>query len=121
MTQIFNQKDYKTLRQKLRKEIPRAEKILWSRIRRKQINNLRFFRQYSIENYIVDFYCPQINLVIEIDGDTHFTDEAVEKDKIRDERMKSLDLNVLRFNNNDIYYNIVNVMDRIYEVIHDLT
>ena len=117
MTEIFNKNCYKRLRQKLRKEIPRAEIILWNRLRRKQIANLKFHRQYSIGNFIVDFYCPEIKLVVELDGDTHFSDNHQEKDRLRDDKLKRLGLNILRFNNNDVYHNLAGVIDKIYEMI----
>ena len=52
--------------------MPRAELILWSKIKNKTINGAKFRRQHSIGNYILDFYCPEHLLAIEIDGDSHF-------------------------------------------------
>ena len=53
-----------------------AEQLLWSRLRRKQILGLQFYRQKPLLNYIVDFYCPAVNLVIECDGGQHYTAEG---------------------------------------------
>ena len=66
-----------------------AEKLLWSKLRRKQIHNLQFYRQKILGEYIVDFYCPKLNLVIEIDGGQHYTIEGENNDKIRDEFLKN--------------------------------
>lgn len=117
MSRVFNQKNYKTIRQKLRNEAPSAEKVLWEKIRRRQINDLKFHRQYGIANFIVDFYCPKISLVIELDGDTHRQLGEPEKDQLREKRLKELSLKILRFNNNDIYHNLGGVIDKIYEII----
>ncbi|MBI5765968.1 DUF559 domain-containing protein, partial [Candidatus Falkowbacteria bacterium] len=78
MTQIFNKNNKKELRKKLRNEMPSAEKVLWQKIRKKQIHNHRFRRQVSIGTFVVDFYCPELNLVIEADGANHFFDEKSE-------------------------------------------
>jgi very-short-patch-repair endonuclease len=117
MTKIFNCLKFKKLRQKLRKEMPRAEIIFWEKIRRRQINGLKFHRQYSIGKYVVDFYCPLAKLVIELDGDTHFNDEYKSKDLLRDKNLNNLGLSILRFNNNDIYYNLEGVIDVVYEKV----
>ncbi|MFA4875610.1 MAG: endonuclease domain-containing protein [bacterium] len=68
----------------LRSEMTEPERCLWYRIRSKQLNSLKFRRQHGIGPYIVDFYCPERALVIEIDGDTHFTDEQQKLDSIRE-------------------------------------
>ncbi len=49
----------------------KAEIVLWSKLKGKQLNGLKFRRQYSINNYVVDFYCPELRLAIEIDGGVH--------------------------------------------------
>jgi len=73
---VYNHKEYKAVRRKLRKQEVSSEKILWSKLRNKQ-QKFRFRRQYGIGKYIVDFYCPKLKLAIEIDGATHFKDEEV--------------------------------------------
>ncbi|HLB95733.1 MAG TPA: DUF559 domain-containing protein [Patescibacteria group bacterium] len=72
MIKIFNNKSHKILRQTLRHNIPAPEKVLWQKLRAKQIFGYKFRRQYGINQYVVDFYCPQTRLAIEIDGDTHY-------------------------------------------------
>ena len=69
---LFNRKTTKTKRQELRNDMPRAEKILWGHLKKQQINDCKFRRQHGIGAYIVDFYCPEKQLVLEIDGDSHF-------------------------------------------------
>jgi len=94
-----------------------TEVRLWNRIRRKQINNLQFFRQRPIGNFVVDFYCPKKKLVIEVDGGQHFWDESVLKsDLLKDDYLKNkLSLKVLRFNNFEVYNNIEGVIGIIIE------
>lgn len=74
----------------------------------------RFRRQKVIDIYIVDFYCDEIKLAIEIDGEQHYnTKEAVESDKVRDEFLKELGISVLRFTNYEINRNFTEVCDEI--------
>jgi len=94
-----------------------AEKLLWSKLRSKQILGLQFYRQKPILNYIVDFYCPAANLVIECDGSQHFTDDGLEADRVRDKALAQLGLKVLRFDNGQVMGQINDAVDRIYQFI----
>ena len=101
----------------LRNNMTEAEKVLWSRLRGKQILGLQFYRQKPILNYIVDFYCPAVNLVIECDGGQHYTIEGLEADRIRDEALGELGLSVLRFDNGQVLRELDGVVERIYQFI----
>ena len=92
----------KTHRQNLRKKMTKAEVALWLMIKGKQLGE-RFLRQYSIDNYIVDFYCPKYKLAIELDGEDHFTEDGMAKDIKRDNHLKWRGVNVLRFENFEIF------------------
>lgn len=93
-----------------------AERKLWSKLRGKQINNLQFYRQRPIGQYIVDFYCPKKNLVIEIDGGQHYEDAAIQLDTERVNYLKAkFDLNVLRFTNLEVLKNIEGALMKILE------
>jgi len=61
-----------------------AEKLLWSKIRGKQLKGVQFYRQKPIGRFVVDFYCPKANLVIELDGGQHYSEEAEVRDGLRD-------------------------------------
>ena len=98
----------------LRNNMTDAEKQLWSRLRNKQILGLQFYRQKPILNFIVDFYCPSANLVIECDGSQHYTDEGLEADRVRDEALAQLGLKVLRFDNGQVIGEIDGVVEAIY-------
>jgi very-short-patch-repair endonuclease len=90
----------------LRSNLTDPEKILWSRLRRKQMLGLQFYRQKPIAGYIVDFYCAEAKLVVELDGDSHYQEDAQAYDHIRDECMRSMGLQIMRFSNTDVIKNI---------------
>ncbi|WP_010446896.1 endonuclease domain-containing protein [Vibrio rotiferianus] len=110
----FNLKYQKPIRSRLRVNMPKPEKVLWQRIRRKQLG-LKFRRQHGIGRYIVDFYCTELNLVIEIDGDSHFSDEGKEKDAMRDAFLEALGIEVLRFTNEEVMNQTESVLERIMQ------
>ena len=107
----------KSTARELRNNMTRTEMLLWSRIRKKQIRNLQFYRQRTIGNYIVDFYCPKAKLVVEIDGGQHYNEPAKMKDKARDEYLQEAGLTVLRFNNNEVFRNTDGVLEVISEYL----
>ncbi|MCK9272856.1 DUF559 domain-containing protein [Candidatus Gracilibacteria bacterium] len=87
------------LARELRKDGTNMEKILWEMIKNRQVGNLKFRRQHPIGRYIADFYCPELGLVIELDGDIHDKETQIEYDKIRDEFLKSGNYKILRMKN----------------------
>ena len=95
----------------LRKNLTDAEKLLWRKLRAKQIEGLRFRRQQPIGNYIVDFVCFEKLVVLEVDGGQHA--EAADQDRKRDEWLKNQGFTVLRFWNNQVLRNIAGVMQEI--------
>ena len=107
-------KNLKSLSRQLRGRLTDAEKLLWLKIRRKQIKEHQFFRQKPIGSYIVDFYCKEARLVIEIDGGQHYEDENIKADKTREEFLKSLGLRIMRFTNLDVLRNMDGVIAKIY-------
>jgi len=106
----------KELRQKLRRNMTPEETKLWKYINYEQLG-VKFRRQHSIGRYIVDFYCPKRKLVIEIDGNQHYTKEGLEYDKIREEYMASLRIKTLRFRNQEVIENIDKVLGKIKEYL----
>jgi len=113
MSEIINRENKKELRQKLRNDMPKPEKILWYYLRKKQLNGVKFRRQVSIGKYIVDFFSFEKNLVIEIDGDSHFEEGEVEKDEVRTKFLESQGLTVLRFYNSDVMNNTEACLNKI--------
>ena len=120
MTKLFNKKSEKEKRRYLRKNITLAEKIVWLNIRHKQIEGERFLRQFSVKQYVLDFYCPKLRLAIEVDGETHLTDEELEYDKQRQDYLESLGLIVLRFRNEEVFNNADSVLNRIKMKVREL-
>lgn len=111
---LYNTK-LKTYSQELRKNMTDAEKLLWSKLRKRQLKDIQFYRQRIIGDYIVDFYCPKANLIIEIDGGQHYSKEGTEKDKVRDDYMSKQGYRVLRFSDREAFENLDGVIQRIYE------
>jgi very-short-patch-repair endonuclease len=95
----------------LRKNMTDAERMLWSKIRMKQLKGYLFTSQKPLGGYIVDFYCYRAGLVIEVDGSQHYTDGGIEYDQIRDDVLENLELKVLRFTNTDVLTNIEGVVE----------
>ena len=93
-----------------------AELALWQRLRRKQIAQVQFYRQRPLLNFIVDFYCPKANLIIECDGGQHFTDEGLAADENRDATLADLGLLTLRFDNRQILQELETVCAIILQV-----
>ncbi|WP_336931843.1 endonuclease domain-containing protein [Acinetobacter bereziniae] len=110
-------KNLKQASRDLRNNMTDAEKFLWSKIRNKQILGVQFYRQKPILNFIVDFYCPSANLVIECDGSQHYTDDGLEADRIRDHALQQLGLKVLRFDNRHVMVEIDAVVQVVLDVI----
>ncbi len=79
-----------------------AENLMWQLLRAKRFMNLKFRRQHVIQPYIVDFYCHEIGLVIELDGSQHGTDDAIEYDAERTKFLETLGLTVVRYWNHDV-------------------
>jgi very-short-patch-repair endonuclease len=116
---LFYKKGLKSRSQELRSMMTDAEIALWSKLRRKQLFGTQFYRQKPIGDFIVDFFCPAAKLVIEVDGGQHYTEEGRCSDAERDEHLKCLGLNVLRFSNSDVIENIDGVVAMIFRHMED--
>jgi very-short-patch-repair endonuclease len=86
----------------LRNNMTLAEILLWSRLRMRQIDGYKFRRQQKIFDYVVDFYCHELKLIIEVDGEVHSLPEQAEKDENRDKILKLNGYNIFRLSNNEI-------------------
>jgi very-short-patch-repair endonuclease len=100
-------------RRELRQNQTEAENILWDLIRNRKLQGKRFKRQHSIETYIVDFFCPQEKLIIELDGQHHFTEHGKQQDHHRDMHLVDLGFKVLRFENHKLLNNPETVLQEI--------
>lgn len=119
MTLLFNKASEKQKRRILRKNSTEAEKLVWSRLRKRQLAGVKFRRQYSIGAYVADFYCPEKKLAIEIDGAQHFEEDAMEYDRRREEYMASAGIKTIRFTNKDVFNNMEGVLQKITVTVEE--
>jgi very-short-patch-repair endonuclease len=110
---IHNNKYLKDLRRQNRKNLTPAEAELWKHLQGSKLDGRKFRRQHSIGNYILDFYCPQEKLGIELDGKVHFTDNAFEADTVRTEYLNSLNIKLIRFENKAVFEQLEGVLEEI--------
>lgn len=99
----------------LRKNMTDSERLLWKRLKRKQVLGLRFRRQHPIDIFIADFYCHEERLVIEIDGEIH--KGHVEYDDGREAEIEKFNIKVIRFFNEEIFEDIDTVINKIEAVV----
>jgi len=102
---VNNKKILKTFRKILRKNLTPAEAELWKYLQNKQLDGRKFRRQHSINNYILDFYCPSEKLAIELDGEVHNIETQAEYDSERDLFLSYYGIKVLRFENKVVFEN----------------
>ena len=112
---IYYNPKLKRLSSELRKNSTYSERLLWKKIKSRQLFGYQFTRQKPIGEYIVDFYCSKLKLVIEIDGITH--NDREENDIIRQKKLESLGLTVIRFDGNTVISNTEGVLLKIEEWI----
>jgi very-short-patch-repair endonuclease len=113
MRRVFNPIETKNVRQYLRRNTTPAEKRLWSKLRRSNLNGLKFRRQCGIGKYVFDFYCPKFKLAIEVDGDVHGKATQIIKDMEKERHATQLGVTVLRFTNGEILESMDGVLEKI--------
>ena len=102
-----------------RNNMTRAEIILWSRLRERKISGYKFRRQQPILDYIVDFYCPELKLIIEADGEIHSLNENSEYDRKRDNILKINGYRIIRFTNLEIVTELDSTINKIILYINE--
>ena len=113
---LCNAPALKKRRSELRKSQTEVEKALWGKLRNRQLSGIKFFRQYSLGSYILDFYSPTLKLAIELDGGQHAEQDNREYDESRSEYLRSQGVKVLRFWNNEVIENMEGVLQKIAEL-----
>ena len=116
VTLHFNRRRDRNKRKSLRGKASDAEKKLWQHLKAKQIG-AKFRRQYSVDAYVLDFCSPRLKLAIEIDGDSHFTSEAMSYDRERTAYIEGFGIEVMRFTNLEITENIEAVLEKIKSAV----
>ena len=112
---IHNRKYLEKFRKDLRNNLTSAEAYLWRELQGRKFEGRKFRRQHSINNFIVDFYCPAEQLIIELDGMVHFNPEAQEKDRKRDAILKEMGFKIMRFENRMVFEHLETVLKEIKE------
>lgn len=107
---LRNDSTLKPRRRELRRNQTEAEKALWVHLRNKRFHGMKFFRQYSIGPYILDFYSPALKLAIELDGGQHNRPENKEYDSARSEYLKAHGIEVTRFWDNEVLHDVGSVL-----------
>jgi len=107
----------KRLSRNLRNNSTLSEVLLWNELKAGKIKGYKFNRQKPLDNYIVDFYCKKLSLVVEIDGETHIDKEI--DDKLRQDKLEKYKLNFLRFEDIEVKKEMHNVLDKIYSYIEE--
>jgi very-short-patch-repair endonuclease len=100
-------------RKQLREDLTSAEALLWVNLKNSQLDGKKFRRQQSIGPFIVDFYCPECRVAVELDGDGHLSITGAESDEKRTDFLKRFKVTVLRFENRDVFENLEGVLDAI--------
>lgn len=113
MNKIFNHNSQKDKRRKLRQHSTKAERDLWQNLRSRGLEGYKFRRQVSVGFFVLDFYCPELKLAIEVDGYTHDSDEARKYDAEREEIIKTYGVRFLRIRDEEVHENIEKALDRI--------
>ena len=112
---IHNNPALKQFRRQLRNNATAAEAVLWTYLKNRQLKGRKFRRQHSIGKYIVDFHCPQENLVIELDGEDHFWQKGLNKDAVRTNFLNSLGLKTIRIENKWVFNDIAHILSTIQD------
>lgn len=112
MVRIHNLHNLSDRRKDLRKNPTKTEEKLWWYLKDKRLGQ-KFRRQHSAGGYILDFFCKEKRLIVEVDGEIHKTKEHEEYDRVRDEFFKGLEYKILRFSNNEVENNTSKVLDEI--------
>ena len=110
---IYNIKAKEPQRKELRNFSTAAEAVPWRNLKNGQLKSKKFRRQQSIGPYIVDFYCPESRLIVELDGAGHFTENGAKYDAKRTEYFREQDFRVIRFENKTVYRDLEYVLETI--------
>ncbi len=110
-TDIHSLPHLSEFRRVLRKKLTPAEAAFWKIVKNSKFEGRKFSRQHSIGNYILDFYCPSEKLAIELDGARHFSGLGAAEDRERTTYLESKGIRVLRFENREVFEEIVRVLD----------
>ena len=115
--QHYRIKPLKATARSLRKRQTKSEKLLWQALRSRKLDGLKFLRQHPIGHSIVDFYCHEKRLVIEIDGGIHLNVDVKDRDKIRQKMIEDYDIRFFRCTTNEVESNLEGVLAGILKTV----
>jgi very-short-patch-repair endonuclease len=114
MAYLYNDQELKTKRRNQRNNMPAPEQALWYYLKGRNLKGYKFRRQFSVSNFILDFFCPQLKLGIEIDGDSHFlNNQTIGYDRLREQFLEKEQIKLLRFTNDEVKNNLESVIEKI--------
>ena len=120
MTTHYNRSAEKQKRRQLRRDQTYTEKIVWHYLRNRRTKGTKFRRQYSIDKYILDFYCPEYKLAIEIDGSVHNEPEQKEYDAERQKYLEAFGIKFIHIKNEELSGNANKAFAKIEEIINKI-
>jgi very-short-patch-repair endonuclease len=115
MTIHYNRTSEKSNRRRLRRNAPEVEELLWEFFKNRKFLNLKFKRQYSIDHFVIDFYCSEKKFGIELDGKIHLKKDVKDHDENRDGFLKDFGIKILRIKNEIVINNIEGTLNLIRE------
>lgn len=118
MTKHYNKKIETEKRRLLRKQQTFAEKIFWMHLRDRQVLGYKFRRQHSVDHFVIDFYCPELKLAVELDGNVHDLPEQKDYDKARQKYLEAFGIKFVRIKNEEFLGNPNKAFDKIEEAIN---
>jgi len=105
MTKHYNKSSEKEKRRKLRQNQTNAEDLVWRYLRNRQLLGYKFKRQYSVDHFVIDFYCPELKLAVELDGASHNNPEQIEYDIKRQKYLEEFNIKFVRIKDEDLFGN----------------
>ena len=105
MTKHFNKPSEKTKRRRLRQNQTNAEELVWRFLRNRQLSGFKFKRQFSVDHFVIDFYCPELKLAVEIDGASHNEPGQQKKDISRQKYLESFNIKFVRIKDEELLGN----------------
>lgn len=121
MTKHYNKQSEKEKRRALRKDQTYCEKIVWVFLRDRRTLGYKFRRQYSVDQFVIDFYSPELKLAVEIDGEVHNIPKQKDHDEKRQEKLEQYGITFIRITNEELLGNPNKAFDKIEKVIEVLT
>jgi very-short-patch-repair endonuclease len=120
MTKHYNKKSEQEKRRQLRANMTYCEKIVWLHLKKRQLG-YRFLRQYSVDHFVIDFYCPELKLAVELDGNVHEIPEQKEYDEARQKYLEKFGIQFIRIKNEEYLGNPNKAFLKIENAIKNLS